>query len=136
MGLREVVVARPKTEKAKGKDSAAAAAGVERRSAKVVYERAEGFREVFITGAVGGASPRGEIHLALYQERHPYPLASNIQLSSPPEETIIDWEPGDIVRVMEIGVTLELRAAKALARWLTSHVDSLERVRKEVEEDL
>ena len=100
----------------------------------VVYERAEGFREVYITGAVGGATPRGDIHVAFYQDRHPYPRSATLKASPPQLETFTSFEPGDIVRVLQIGVTLDLPAARAIAKWLTHHADSLEKMLKEVEE--
>lgn len=97
-------------------------------TAKVVvfdYIKAPHFRAVRADGAIGGVTPNGHIHMAIYSERTAIPRRVVHELAE-------DGTPGpvrevetraSIVREMEVDVYLDLRTAKAIHEWLGINIE-------------
>ena len=92
------------------------------------------YNPVYINGAHGGVSPRGEIVANFYLERQPLP--NEITHAINPDGTIgadiIDVDPKNlnniIVRYVSSGVVLNHQNAKALHNWLGDKIAELERL--------
>ena len=92
------------------------------------------YNPVYINGAHGGVSPRGEIVANFYLERQPLP--NEITHAINPDGTIgadiIDVDPKNlnniIVRYVSSGVVLNHQNAKALHTWLGDKIAELERL--------
>ena len=91
------------------------------------YIKGANFRIVRADGAIGGITPPGQIHFALYSERHPIPrrlvhtLDDEGKLSAPIKSETVSRDA--IVREVEVDVFLNIEAAKGLYDWLGSKID-------------
>jgi len=88
------------------------------------------YNPVYINGAHGGVTPRGELVVNFYQERQPLPNAITHELNS--NGTIgkeVSVEPGDLnkslVRFIENGVVLNHQTARELHFWLGEKIKEL-----------
>jgi hypothetical protein len=92
------------------------------------------YNPVYVNGAHGGVSPRGEIIANFYLERQPLP--NEITHAINPDGSIaadaIAVEPENldsiIVRYVTSGVVLNLQNAKTLHGWLGDKIVELERL--------
>jgi len=99
------------------------------------YLKSGYFRVIHADGAWGGLSPRGDIHIAFYNERAAIPDVSKLVVS--PEGRIITPEQfsasSQVVREVEVDVVVDLVTAKGLLRWLNEKVRALEGLMREAE---
>jgi hypothetical protein len=92
------------------------------------------YNPVYVNGAHGGVSPRGEIVANFYLERQPLPNeithAINPDGSIGADVVAVDPENLNnlIVRYVSSGVVLNYQNAKALHSWLGDKVEELERL--------
>jgi hypothetical protein len=98
------------------------------------YLKSPQFRVIHSDGAVGGVTPRGFIHLALYSERPAIPQSQEHPIS--PEGRILD--PTDtegkrgIVREIDVDVIMPKQAAIELRDWLVRRIDELDEIEVKV----
>jgi hypothetical protein len=96
------------------------------------YIKAEGFRTIWVDGAIGSATPHGLVHFALYAERPAIPRRQVFALEMSDETTgklgleVVEKRIARkaIVREMACDVFLSLETAENIGNWL------LERVRE------
>jgi len=92
------------------------------------------YNPVYVNGAHGGVSPRGEIVANFYLERQPLPneITHAINSDGSVGADVIAVEPKDlesiIVRHVSSGVVLNHQNAKALHGWLGDKIAELERL--------
>ena len=85
------------------------------------YIKSQHFRVIRADGAIGGLTPTGGIHFALYTERHPIPRRLVHQVdegglgAALPNETV---SRDAIVREMDVDVFLTIDVARSLYQWL------------------
>ena len=92
----------------------------------VDYIKADGFRSIWVDGAIGGLTPRGIIHCALYAERvaiprrQVYSIVMNDDTSGTlgPEVLEKQISRGSIVREMTCDMFISIEGAENLANWL------------------
>jgi hypothetical protein len=92
------------------------------------------YNPIYVNGAHGGVSPRGEIVANFYLERQPLP--NEITYAVNPDGSIgadvIAVDPENlnsiIVRYVSSGVVLTHQSAKALHGWLGDKIEELERM--------
>jgi hypothetical protein len=89
------------------------------------------YNPVYINGAHGGISPRGELVVNFYQERPPLPNSITHELN--PNGTIgseVDVEPEDLnkslVRFVSNGVVINYQTARELHAWLGEKLKEME----------
>lgn len=93
------------------------------------YIKSQHFRVVRADGAIGGLTPAGGIHFALYTERHPIPRRLVHQIDEGgvgavlPNETV---SKDAIVREMDVDVFLTIDVARSLYRWLGDKIEEWE----------
>jgi hypothetical protein len=98
------------------------------------------YNPVYVNGAHGGVSPRGEIVANFYLERQPLPneITHAINPDGSIGTDVIAVDPENlnnlIVRYVSSGVVLNYQNAKALHSWLGDKVEELERLMQTREE--
>lgn len=97
------------------------------------YIHPDGLRDYYVNGAWGGITPRKEIHMHLYSERHPIP---KLAIHKVKQDGSLEKEDkmelgGDIVRLIQASVIMNIDTAISLRDWLTRMVDSLVETEKE-----
>lgn len=90
------------------------------------YIKNNNFRIIQADGAIGGLTPSGKIHFALYSERPPIPRRLvhkiNDDGSLGPiirEETV---SRDAVIREMEVDVFLDVAVARSLHQWLSDKI--------------
>lgn len=101
-----------------------------RTSIKFNYIKSSQFRVVHADGAYGGITPRGYIHASLYSERRPLPQTTEVPIL--PGDQLGEEKPlvqkEDMVRELEVGVIMDLAAAKAFHDWLGKKIKAVEEI--------
>jgi hypothetical protein len=99
------------------------------------YSTVQGYAPVFVNGAHGGVTPRGEIVIHFYHERPPLPDSITHELT--PAGTIgpvVAQEPSItspvMVRAIEAGVILTPENARNLHAWLGEQIREMESMEK------
>jgi hypothetical protein len=98
------------------------------------YVFPDDYNTLYVNGAYGGVSPRGELVMNFYLERQPVPRWHENELgesggigeelsSEPPKDLLI------IIRYIQAGVVMNLENARSVRDWLSSHIASLEAMR-------
>ena len=92
------------------------------------YMKSHLFRVIHADGAWGGISPRGNIHMSLYNERGALPDTSKLVID--PNGRVIKPEEaqssGDIIREVECDVVFDLGTAISLRRWLDEKIKDVQ----------
>jgi hypothetical protein len=108
----------------------AAADTAAKTSIKFNYIKSAQFRVVHADGAYGGVTPRGYIHASLYSERRPLPQVTEVSIL--PGDQLGEEKPvfqkDDIVRELEVGLVMDLAAAKAFHDWLGKKIQTVEEI--------
>jgi len=109
----------------------------EQQEVSFTYVKSNFFRVIHADGAWGGLSPRGDIHIAFYNERAAIPDHSSFRVSS--DGKVVEPEKfeaeSELVREVEIDVVVDLTTAKSLRTWLDLRIRALEeRLREAVAE--
>jgi hypothetical protein len=97
-------------------------------SIQLHYIKSNFFRVIHLDGTFGGVSPRGNIHMAIFNDRQPIPRMIEHEITSDGrlgEELSRDIRSG-IVREVEADVIMDLNAARSLREWLTGKITDLE----------
>ena len=93
------------------------------------YVKANFFRVIHADGAWGGISPKGDIHMAFYNERAAIPDVSKLLIG--PDGRVLEPERFEassrLVREVETDVIFDLNTARALRTWLDKNIEALER---------
>ncbi len=92
-----------------------------------------GYNPVYVNGAHGGVSPRGELVVNFYLERTPLPNAITHEIN--PNGTIgnvVAEEPEDlknsVVRFVDSGVVLNYESARNIHLWLGERLKEMESI--------
>lgn len=87
-------------------------------------------------GVYGGTSPRLQLFVAFYSERFPIPQVLTYETSesgAPVQEIVTERESKEgVFREVEVGVMLDINAAKGFAAWLNEQVAELEKRRGQI----
>ncbi len=97
------------------------------------YLKSTAFRVIHADGAWGGLTPRGDIHMVLYNERPTIPDVTANELNpdgSLGKEIGKVWKEG-MVREVEVDVIMSYPTAKALLTWLSTKVESIDKALKD-----
>lgn len=106
------------------------------------YIKAHDFRIVWADGAVGGVTPNGLVHCALYAERPALPRRQVFKIEMNSDSTgqlgaeVLEKQisRGSVVREMSCDLFLSAQAAENLAGWLMLQVQALKKMHTEFEE--
>jgi hypothetical protein len=89
------------------------------------------YSPVYVNGAHGGVSPRGELVMNFYLERQPLPNAISHEITSAgtigPETAVEPTDLGQsLVRQVTNGVVINLQTARELQYWLGEKIREME----------
>ncbi len=97
------------------------------------YIKSNAFRVIHVDGAVGGLTPQGRIHFAIYSERGAIPQRvvhtvlnadGSVQVGPEiPEERVARQA---IIRELEADIIVDVDTAKGLRDWLTRTINRVE----------
>ena len=96
------------------------------------YIKNSNFRTIQADGAIGGLTPSGKIHFALYSERQPIPrrlvhkLNNDGSLGPIIQEESVSRDA--VVREMEIDVFLNADVANSLYQWLGQKIEEWNKI--------
>ncbi|MBN1515613.1 hypothetical protein JXA32_03485 [Candidatus Sumerlaeota bacterium] len=92
-------------------------------------------REIFVEGATGGATPHGKLQMSLFLERSVIPqqvvykMSSDGELRDEIKEERVSREA--VIRIIETTLIMDISTAKAIHKWMGTHINELERLLKE-----
>lgn len=87
------------------------------------------YRVIHVDGAFGGPTPQGNLFLGLFSEHFPLPervshhIAGGKLSDELPEHRVTR---DGIIREVEVGVVMDLQAAKALHDWLGANIKAVD----------
>ena len=89
------------------------------------YIKGTSFRSIRADGAIGGVTPNGHIHMAIYSERNAIPRRTVFDLDEDGKlGQLREMETrGSIVREMEVDIFLDLRTAQSIYEWLGQRIE-------------
>lgn len=91
------------------------------------YLKSQYFRVIHADGAIGGVTPSGFIHFALYSERAAIPtqITHLIKPDGSLGDTVTEKTVarGTIVREMDVDVILSVPVAESLQKWLGEKIE-------------
>lgn len=106
---------------------------VNKQEVKFKYIFAHDYNPIYVNGAHGGVTPRGELVVNFYLERQPLPHAITHEINSNGtvgSESILD--PADLtntlVRFVENGVVLNHQSARDIHFWLGEKIREMEQI--------
>jgi hypothetical protein len=103
---------------------------------RIEYKKSNSFRVIHADGVYGGTSPRLQLFVAFYSERFPIPQVLTYETSesgAPVQEIVTERESKEgVFREVEVGVMLDINAAKGFAAWLNEQVAELEKRRGQI----
>jgi hypothetical protein len=103
---------------------------------RIEYQKSHSFRVIHADGVYGGTSPRLQLFVAFYSERFPIPKVLTYETSSTgaPGHEVVDERASKegIIREVEVGVTMDIAAARAFAAWISEKVAELEQRREQL----
>ncbi len=96
---------------------------------KFKYVIPEDLRDYYVNGMWGGVTPRGEIHMQFYNERHPIPKSITHKINNDTilGEVLEHDKGGDVVRAVQTSVVMDLSTAIAIRDWLNEKIDILQK---------
>jgi hypothetical protein len=99
-------------------------------SIKCKYVFDKNYNPVYINGASGGVTPRGEIIANFFLERHGLPFSQTYSVKDNKLDKTIDIEPADfeesLVRFVDNGIVMNIDTAKEIRGWLDRMINMLE----------
>lgn len=99
---------------------------------KYVYP--ENLRDLYVNGCWGGVTPRKEIHLHLFSERHPIPKSITHEIDKNTMslgKEIAKEEGGNIVRLIQTSVIMDLSTAIAVRDWIDDKIKAIQTMNEE-----
>ena len=97
------------------------------------YVCPEDLRDLYVNGLYGGITPRGEIYIHFYSERHPIPKKATHKLSDqgmPEKEADLELG-GDVMRMVQSSISIDVNTAVAFRDWLTEKINFIHIEKKE-----
>jgi len=90
-------------------------------------------QDCYVNGAFGGVTPRNEISMHLFCERHPIPKTVKHKIKA--DGTLSNEESreigGDVIRIIQSSVIMDEGTAIAIRDWLNERLKHLENLRSE-----
>ncbi|MCK9391692.1 MAG: hypothetical protein M0Q01_09060 [Syntrophales bacterium] len=96
------------------------------------YVHPEDLRDLYANGIYGGVTPRGEIYIHFYSERHPIPKKATHKIDEhgvPKKDGDIEIG-GDVVRLVQSSIILNEGTAVSLRDWLNDRLNYLKKLKE------
>ena len=100
------------------------------------YIKANDFKTAFATGIFGGITVNGKLNIDFYTERIAIPDSQTIEVINRTTlgEPIIDKTVSKkgVIREVQVGVLMDIEAAKLLAKWINETLEKLQPPTKKI----
>lgn len=101
----------------------------EKKTIKFKYVIPKDLRDFYVNGLWGGITPRNEIHMQFYTERHPIPKSKTYEIKD--DKTLGDTLEtdlgGDVVRVIQASIIFDMDTAISIRDWLNTNIDLIKK---------
>lgn len=96
---------------------------------KYKYVIPENLRDLYVNGLFGGITPRNEVHIHFYNERHPIPNWISCKVDNQGIiGKVVDHDiGGDAVRMVQASIVMDFSTAIAMRDWLNDRIAYLEK---------
>lgn len=103
---------------------------------KYKYVIPEHLRDLYVNGMWGGVTPRGEIHMHFYNERHAIPKSVTCEIDKKGEiKGIVSQEAGgDAARIVQASIVMDYQTAVAMRDWLNDRIGVIDKISKKNKE--
>jgi len=97
------------------------------------YECPEDLRDLYVNGLYGGVTPRNELYIHFYSERHPIPKKATNKINEKGEvsEGSALELGGDVVRLVQASISMDVETASKFRDWLNEQIDFINTRNKE-----
>ena len=112
--------------------------GSTKKNLRVIYSESKYYQKIPANGAVGGATPRGEVMCNFYFESVVLPNSVELLVegSGPVKEIATKSSEYDFVRELQVGMVLSPETAKSVGEFLIRNAEIMLKKRKaEIKED-
>jgi len=96
------------------------------------YEKSNYFRVIHVDGAIGSPTPKADgIQIGLFSERIPIPKSEEYRFTTEGKvgERTDRKSRSGIFREVEVEAILSLETARRLRDWLSTHIETVEKMR-------
>ena len=96
---------------------------------KFFYIKGQHFRVIHVDGSIGGLTPRGLLHIALFNERPAIPQMTEHGFTEEGylgDATVQEGKEG-IVRELEVDILMSRATAVEMRDWLSNRIEDLDR---------
>jgi hypothetical protein len=111
---------------------------IEQPRVRFHYIKSPEFRTIHADGGIGGPTPGGQFHLALYAERFPIPTLTEHEARPEgpgPEIREARVARDGIVRELQVDVVFDYRTAQSLLKWLQERIELWQQMTGMTEKD-
>ena len=110
------------------------ASGKQKKSERIKFKYVipDHITDKFVNGVFGGTTPRQEIHMHFFSERNPIPKAFTLEVNEKDKslKEIDIIKGGDVVRLIQASIIMNLTTAVSIRNWLDDRINSLESTEK------
>lgn len=101
------------------------------------YKFSDDYNPVYINGAFGGISTKGELVVHFFLERQGLPTSEVHQITPEGELSLkMKREPADqpfsAIRYIDTGIILSYDSAKNIHKWLGDKINELDKIKQEI----
>lgn len=92
---------------------------------KFKYVIPDHISDCYVNGLWGGVTPRDEINMHFYSERHPIPKEAIYRMAETSTTSEQSEEPvfgGDVVRLIQASIIMDLNTAIGIREWLDDKI--------------
>jgi len=97
------------------------------------YVCPEDLRDLYVNGLYGGVTPRNELYIHFYSERHPIPKKATNKISE--DGKVSDQADlelgGDVVRMVQASISMNVDTAINFRNWLNDQINYIDTKNKE-----
>jgi len=104
------------------------------KTIKFKYKFRDDYNPVYVNGAYGGITPKGEIIANFFLERHAIPKKETLNIEEDNDTKRVEFEPGDLhdslVRYVETGIVMNVDTAREIITWLQDKLQMIDDLNK------
>lgn len=99
-----------------------------KKTVKIKYVIPDHIKDCYVNGAWGSISDMGKLHMHLYDERPAIPTDITMEVSEDGSTKEIEvMAGGDLVRLIQSSIVMEIPTAIAIRNWLNGMIESFEK---------
>ncbi len=98
------------------------------KTIKFKYVIPDELPDYYVNGAFGGVTPRNELYIHFFSERNPIPKELSVRIESDSKKVLSEKEiaGGDVIRLIQSSLVMNLDTAIALRDWFVKMVEKMQ----------